>query len=92
LSFIKSHSPKGSTLCFDYATEKLESFNAAEPFKSWISNGKEGVESFVSPFGFRTIQHVDSNTMEREYLTLSDGSVAENALLKFCFYYGVLSD
>jgi methyltransferase (TIGR00027 family) len=91
LSFIKSHSPKGSILCFDYATEKLDSFNTAEPFKSWIGNGKEGVESFVSPFGFRTIQHLDSKEMEREFLTLNDGSVAENVLSKFCFYYGALS-
>jgi methyltransferase (TIGR00027 family) len=91
LSFIKSHSPKGSILCFDYATEKLDSFNAAEPFKSWIGNGKEGVESFVSPFGFKTIQHLDSKEMEREFLTLNDGSVAENVLSKFCFYYGALS-
>jgi len=92
LSFIKSYSSKGSTLCFDYATDKLESFNAAEPFKSWIGNGKEGVESFVSPFGLKTIQHIDSNEMERQFLTLNDGSIAENALSKFCFYYGVLSD
>lgn len=92
LSFIKSHSPKGSSLCFDYVTEKLDSFNAGEPFQSWIGNGKEGVESFLSPFGFKTIEHTDSFAMERQFLTLNDGSVAENALSKFCFYYGALSD
>jgi methyltransferase (TIGR00027 family) len=92
LSFIKSQSPKGSTLCFDYATEKLESFNAAEPFQSWIGKGKGGVESFLSPFGFKTIENIDSTEMERRFLTLNDGSVAENALSKFCFFYGVLSD
>ena len=91
LSFIKSNAPRGSTLCFDYATEKLESFNEAEPFKFWIENGKKGVESFLSPFGFKTIQYIDADEMERQFLTLNDGSIAERVLSKFCFYYGILS-
>jgi methyltransferase (TIGR00027 family) len=92
LGFVKSHSPKGSALCFDYATEKLGSFNAAEPFQSWFGKGKDNVESFVAPFGLRAVEHIDSKEMERRFLTMKDGSVAEKALSQFCFYYGVKND
>jgi methyltransferase (TIGR00027 family) len=91
LSFIKSQSPEGSVLCFDYATEKLGSFNVAEPFQSWIGKGRDSIESFLSPFGIKTIEHLDSNEMEQRFLMLKDGSKAENALSQFCLFYGVLA-
>ena len=92
LSFVKSHAPKGSAICFDYATDKLESFNAAEPFQSWMGKEKGDVETYLSRFGIKPIEHIDSMEMERRYLALKDGSIAEKALSIFRFFYGILSD
>lgn len=89
LSFIKVHSPQGSAICFDYLTEKLDSVNAAEPFQFWI--GTNELEPFLAKLGFKTIEHIDSKEMEKRYLTLNDGSLAEKALSQFCLVHGIVS-
>jgi len=53
LSFIKSQSPKESAICFDYATDKLESFNAAEPFQFHV--GRDGMAHFLRISGLRLL-------------------------------------
>jgi O-methyltransferase involved in polyketide biosynthesis len=85
LSFIKANFPKSSALCFDYPTGKMGFFNALELFQSWIGNGQESIESFVSPFSFRTIEHIDSKEMERRFLAMKYDSVAEKRSRSFAF-------
>ena len=83
MNFIHSHSAKGSIICFDYLAEKIESMNEAEPYQFII--GKNELKEFLSKHRFNIIEHIDSKEMEKRYLTLKDGSLAENSLTHFCF-------
>jgi methyltransferase (TIGR00027 family) len=89
LTFIKNNSANGSYLCFDYMTEKLESVNAAEPFRFWIA--KDKIEEFLPERGYKIITHMDSNEMEKKFLTSKDSSLAEKALTRFCFIQAAVS-
>lgn len=81
LRFIKQNAPAGSTLCFDYASEQLECFNPAEPFQFWIAPDQIG--KFLEEHGFTISQHLDTTEMEKRYLTLEDGTLAESVLTRF---------
>jgi methyltransferase (TIGR00027 family) len=83
MSFVRTHSAPGSILCFDYLTEKLESVNPAEPFLSWID--ARTVPAFLREEGFALLEHLDSKEMQKRYLTLADGNVAEPVLPQFRF-------
>ena len=83
LKFINTLSPKGSVVCFDYLAEKIDSMNAAEPYRFII--GKEKVRLLLSEYGFEIIEHIDYLEMEKRYLTLKDGSLAEKCLTNFNF-------
>jgi len=83
LNFVKSFSAAGNTICFDYMTHACESIHAGEPFIFWIERGK--IESFLLERGFHTIDHLGPEDIEKKFLTLKDGSIAENALPYFCF-------
>jgi methyltransferase (TIGR00027 family) len=89
LSFIRSDSPLGSSICFDYAAlspevlsedsakklrERLKSDHPAEPTRFGIREGE--LESFLSERGYHIIEHLTSQAMEQKYLTLRDGSLA----------------
>jgi len=89
LSFIRSNSPLGSSLCFDYAAlspealsedsakklrERLRSDHPAEPTRFGIREGE--LESFLSERGYHVIEHLTPQAMEQKYLTLHDGSLA----------------
>jgi len=89
LDFIRWRSSKGSIVCFDYLTEKIESMNAAEPYRFII--GKDELKSLLSEHGFEILEHIDSEEMEKKYLTLKDGSLAEKALTHFCFVSAMVS-
>ena len=89
LSFIKTLSSQGSIICFDYLTEKLESVNAAEPFRFWIKTNE--LETFLASHGFETMEHINSQEMEKRYLTLKDGTLAEKALSQFAFVCGIVA-
>jgi methyltransferase (TIGR00027 family) len=89
LSVVKTHSRPGSAICFDYLTEKLDSVNAAEPLRFWI--GSDDLVRLLTDLGFDIVEHVDAKEMEKRYLTLQDGSLAERALSQFCFVYGRVS-
>ncbi len=87
LSFIRSNSPTGSSVCFDYAVlsperlnntnakklrERMKSRYAAEPTRFGIPQGK--LESFLSERGYNIIEHLTPDEMQSRYLTLHDGS------------------
>jgi len=89
LSFIRSNSPLGSSLCFDYAAlspealsedsakklrERLRSDHPAEPTRFGIREGE--LESFLSERGYHVIEHLTPQVMEQKYLTLRDGAPA----------------
>lgn len=83
LEFIKSNSPAGSMVCFDYMTTKLESVNPSEPFLFWINSDK--MESFLSERGFKIIKHELPDEIEKKYLSLKDGSIAIHSLPFFSY-------
>ena len=90
LNFIKNNSSVDSFICFDYMTEELESINAAEPFRFWIV--KDKIETLLAKKGFKIIEHISPDDMEKRYLTLKDGSLAEKTISKFYFILATLSD
>ncbi len=85
--FIKQNSIEGSSVCFDFLNEKIESVYAAEPFLFWLEKGKK--ESFLSERGFNIITHLDSAEMEKKYLTLKNGTLAEKSLNRFNLVHAV---
>jgi methyltransferase (TIGR00027 family) len=87
LRFVRSNSPTGSSICFDYASLSLEALNEdgakklrqlmesdypAEPTKFGIPQGK--LDTFLSERGYEVIEHLTPSDMERKYLSLRDGS------------------
>ncbi len=89
LLFIKSHSARGSALCFDYLTQKQESVYAAEPFLFWMSPTE--IKSYMNSNGITITENLMSDDLEQRYLKLKDGTLAEKALPHFAFGYGVKS-
>jgi methyltransferase (TIGR00027 family) len=100
LSFIKSNSPPGSTVCFDYTSISPDLFDlqdvkelianrrasaSSEPSRFGIVKG--GIASFLSERGFEVIDHLTPQDMERKYLTLRDGSSAGKVAAIFCFVH-----
>jgi methyltransferase (TIGR00027 family) len=86
LSFIRSNSPTGSSVCFDYAVLSPERTNntnakklrgrmksryAAEPTRFGIPQGK--LASFLSERGYDIIEHLKPNEMWGRYLVLYGG-------------------
>ena len=82
LRFIKNNSPAGSILCFDYLSEPLESVNPAEPFLFWIP--QKQIAEFLEDHGVELVEHLDAPAMEKRFLTMNDGTVAEKTLTRFC--------
>jgi hypothetical protein len=83
LNSVKLISPAGSLLCFDYMTEPVPSTYAAEPFQFWIETEK--VEVFLAERGYKVVEHLTAQEIEKKYLTLSDGSSAGKTLPFFGF-------
>ncbi|MBN1980330.1 MAG: SAM-dependent methyltransferase [Chitinivibrionales bacterium] len=90
LNQIREHTTRGSTFCLDYMTEKIDSPNPGEPCRFWIA--PDEIELFLAKYGIEITEHVDSNEMERRYLTLADGLLAEKLLPNFRFVHGILLD
>jgi methyltransferase (TIGR00027 family) len=86
LSVVQTRSQPGSTLCFAYLTERLDSVNPAEPFRFWTSS--HDLLQLLGEKGFDVVEHVDAKEMARRYLTLRDGTQAEKVLTQFCLVYG----
>jgi methyltransferase (TIGR00027 family) len=83
LNLIGTHSSNASIVCFDYLADKIDSMNAAEPYQFVVD--KEELKTLLSEHNFRIIEHIDSKEMIKRYLTLKDGSFAEECLTHFCF-------
>ena len=104
LSFIKSTSSVGSTVCFDYSAfwpemtnaygvkelvESMRTNNPGEPARFMIERGK--IEPFLSDRGYNIIDHLTAEDMERKFLTLHDGSLAGKVVGFFCFAHAAIS-
>jgi methyltransferase (TIGR00027 family) len=89
LTFVTRHSTPGSSICFDYMTSQLESVNAAEPFLFWIRT--TALKELLGELGLDLLEHIDSQLMEKRYLTLRNGTVAERVLTQFCFAHAVVA-
>lgn len=98
LAFVRSHAPAGSTICFDYmleapdmsnrygvkaAQDAMRTMYAAESVQFGIAEGT--IEPYLSGRGFKLIEHLTPEDMERKYLTLRSGSLAGKVLALFCF-------
>jgi methyltransferase (TIGR00027 family) len=89
LEFIKSNSPSGSIVAFDYialwpgifdayGVKELIEFNAAKQSGESGNNFalEEGsVESFLLEKGFKISTHQNSEELEKNFLTLKDGTL-----------------
>jgi methyltransferase (TIGR00027 family) len=97
LNFIKSTSSAGSTVCFDYGAfwpEMLNAYgvkklrehmitnNPGESTRFGIERGK--IESFLAERGYKLIDHLTAEEIEKKYLILKDGSLAGNIVGIFC--------
>jgi methyltransferase (TIGR00027 family) len=104
LSFVRSNSPTGSSICFDYASlspealnengvkklrELMKSDHPAEPTRFGIQQGK--LESFLSKRGYEIVEHLTPREMERKYLTLHDGSSVGKLPPLFCLVHAMVS-
>jgi methyltransferase (TIGR00027 family) len=81
LQFVRDCSASGSAICFDYMTEKMESVHAGEPFRFWIAPDK--IKAFFAERGLTVKEYLDNNEMEKRYLTLKDGTLAEKVMARF---------
>jgi methyltransferase (TIGR00027 family) len=105
LSIIRSNSPVGSLICFDFASPSPEILNnedvkklremmrsnyPGEPTQFGIKYGE--IESFLSSRGYNIIEHLNSKDMERKYLNLHDGSSAGKVPALFCLIIASVLD
>jgi methyltransferase (TIGR00027 family) len=88
LQFVRDHTPAGSSIGFDYMTTERESAIVGEPFVFWLE--KENVEPFLTQRGFQVREHLDADEIERRYLTLQDGTVAEKSMPHFSLVHAVV--
>jgi methyltransferase (TIGR00027 family) len=104
LYFIKSSSSVGSTVCFDYGArwpEMLEAYGVKKLMETMstdysgeatgfgIERGK--IESFLADRGYKIIEHLTADDMERKFLTLRDGSLSGKVVGHFCFAHASVS-
>ncbi len=95
-SFVRDNSPSGSRLCFDYMIEApdlasrygvsavLESWRKAYSSENVHFGIEEGtIESFLSQRGFRLIENLAPEQLERRFLALKDGSLAGRVVALF---------
>lgn len=89
LELINTLAPLGSMICFDYMTAKVDSVYNSEPFLFWIKSDELSV--FMSNFGFDIIEHIHPEEMEKRFLTLENGVLAEKTLPFFSIVTGIIS-
>ena len=96
LYFIKSNTLTGSTLSFDFiisspdildlygireVIEYMRTNYAGEPVRFNIEKGK--IESFLAVRGYKMIEHMTPEDMERKYLSLKSGAIAGRVMGHF---------
>jgi len=90
-------------ICFDYAADApdmeerygvkqtKESMKATYTTEQIRFNIDEGtVDSFLAERGFRVIEHLTPEDMEKKYLTLRDGALAGKVTAHFCLVRAVV--
>jgi len=97
LGFIKSNSPAGSTVCFDYnylpseipeggspneLQEIMKPAGTAEASRFGIEEGRIG--TFLATKELILLEHLRAEELEERYLTLSDGSSAGKIPAQHC--------
>lgn len=102
LALVRSCSPAGSVLCFDYmadAPDMLSRYGVAEsqalmrdtyhaePIQFRIAEGT--VEAFLAERGYSILEHLATSDMEKKYLTLRSGEPAGKALACFALVKAV---
>jgi methyltransferase (TIGR00027 family)/uncharacterized protein (TIGR02118 family) len=87
LNVVRSIAPQGSSISFDYLTEKRESGNPSEPYQFWIDSNK--LSKYLLSCSIDIVDHVDSQEMEKRYLTLKNGTLAEKSSEQYCFVHGI---
>lgn len=105
LSFVKSNSAAGSTICFDYnlilheesdkhaVKDDRGASRSAFPGEPYLFRiEKERIEAFLSGRGFEIIEHLTATDMERQYLALLDGSSAGRVTALYCLVHAAVSD
>lgn len=100
LGFIKSNSPAGSTVCFDYnylppemagggsmdeLQEIMKPAGAAEAGRFGIEEGQIG--TFLGKMEFIVLEHLTAEELEKRYLILSDGSSVGKVPAQHCIVY-----
>ena len=89
LAAVKLISPAGSILSFDYMSAPVPSAYTAEPFQFWIAPDK--LEAFLAERGYSLVDHLLPEEIEKQYLTLADGSVIGKTLPFFCFARSIVT-
>jgi methyltransferase (TIGR00027 family) len=104
LGVLRTISPAGSSISFDYASlstealseegakklrEHMKSKFSAEPTKFGIPQGR--LEAFLAERGYVIIEHLSSSEMEARYLTLRDGSTVGKVPALFSFVHAALA-
>jgi len=100
LAFVRSNSPPGSSIGFDYASLSDEALNedgakelrkhmksrySNEPTKFGIPAGK--IEAFLVERGFEVVEHLTAAEMDEKYLAMGDCSGVGKVPSLFCLVY-----
>jgi hypothetical protein len=71
-------------------SESMRTNLPGESAKFGIEKGK--IESFLSDRGYKIIDHLTAEDMERKFLILNDGSLAGHVVGFFCLAHAAVSD
>lgn len=103
LEMIKSNTPAGSMLCFDYVMtapdminrykadevmKKMKLMYSTEPVHRGFEEGRMG--EYLRDNGFKLIEHYNPEEMEKKYLRREDGTTAGKVTAIFCLAKAVL--
>lgn len=105
LNIVRSNSPAGSLICFDYHAysperskdeglkrlrDMMRTHYPGEPTLFGIRRGE--TEPFLSSRGYHIIEHLNSTEMEMKYLILRDGSLAGKVPVSLCLVLASVAD
>jgi methyltransferase (TIGR00027 family) len=95
-AFVRDNSPAGSTICFDYmiqAPDVQDRYGVKAVFEAWrraysserVQFGiDEGcIDTFLSRRGYRLLENLTPEQIEKRFLTLRDGTLAGRAVALF---------
>jgi methyltransferase (TIGR00027 family) len=103
LAFVRSNSPSGSSIAFDYASlsdealnedgakelrKHMQSRHSNEPTKFGMRTGK--IEAFLAKRGFEIIEHLTAADMNEKYLSIGGYSDVGNVPSLFCLVYATV--